>query len=147
MQFTMKTIAVEYTAPIKPPEKVFDAKTAYAIARPIFDKLDSDREHFVIIALDPSGNLNGYKHLFSGGQCAVGAHVREVLRAALLLDAYAIVAFHNHPTDDTTPSANDIESTVSLLQACKTIGIDLRDHIVMGLDHAQSIRFDERIAS
>jgi DNA repair protein RadC len=57
---------------------------------------------------------------------------REVFREAALGGAAAIVAFHNHPSGDPTPSPEDVELTRRLAAAGVLMGIDLVDHIVLG---------------
>jgi DNA repair protein RadC len=57
---------------------------------------------------------------------------RDVFREALLGAAAAVVAFHNHPSGDPSPSADDVELTSRLAAAGALMGIDLVDHIVLG---------------
>ena len=39
---------------------------------------------------------------------------------------------HNHPSGDPTPSQDDIAITRDLLAAGKLLGVELRDHVVIG---------------
>jgi DNA repair protein RadC len=48
--------------------------------------------------------------------------------------ASALVLVHNHPSGSLTPSPEDIAVTKQLLEAGKTIGIELLDHIIVGED-------------
>jgi DNA repair protein RadC len=57
---------------------------------------------------------------------------REVFREAALGGAAAILAFHNHPSGDPTPSPEDVELTRRLVAAGALMGIDVVDHIVLG---------------
>ena len=41
-----------------------------------------------------------------------------------------IILTHNHPSTDPTPSADDIRSTMVLVEALKVVGLELLDHIV-----------------
>jgi DNA repair protein RadC len=57
---------------------------------------------------------------------------RDVFREALLAGASALVAFHNHPSGDPSPSREDVELTRRLRAAGALIGIDVVDHVVLG---------------
>ena len=57
---------------------------------------------------------------------------RDVYREAALGGAAAIVAFHNHPSGDPTPSPDDVVLTRRLAAAGVLMGIDLVDHIILG---------------
>ena len=57
---------------------------------------------------------------------------RDVYREAALGGATAIVAFHNHPSGDPTPSPDDRELTRRLVAAGVLMGIDLVDHVILG---------------
>lgn len=56
--------------------------------------------------------------------------VREILQKALLSNAVNIILVHNHPSNDPTPSKEDILVTEKLAKACKVVGISLLDHII-----------------
>jgi DNA repair protein RadC len=57
---------------------------------------------------------------------------RDVFREAARAGAAAIVVFHNHPSGDPEPSADDVELTRRLAAAGVLMGIDVLDHIVLG---------------
>ncbi len=50
-------------------------------------------------------------------------HPREVFKAAILSSAAAIIAFHNHPSGDPSPSREDIALTKRLVDAGELLGI------------------------
>ena len=52
--------------------------------------------------------------------------------AAILANAAAIVAGHNHPSGDVQPSREDRALTTRLSQAGKLLGIQMLDHIIVG---------------
>ena len=58
-------------------------------------------------------------------------HPREVFRAASECWAAAVVLFHNHPSGDPTPSADDVALTRRLIDAGVLMGIEVRDHLVL----------------
>ena len=44
----------------------------------------------------------------------------------------AIVAVHNHPSGDPTPSAADVALTIEIVAAGKLLDIELLDHLIIG---------------
>ena len=64
-----------------------------------------------------------------------GARLRrktEVFRDAVRQQATAIVAVHNHPSGDPTPSAADVALTVEIVAAGQLLDIELLDHLIIG---------------
>jgi DNA repair protein RadC len=57
---------------------------------------------------------------------------RDVFREAATGGATAIVLFHNHPSGDPTPSADDVALTQRLIAAGTLLGIDVVDHVILG---------------
>src|SRR3712207_6014991 len=55
----------------------------------------------------------------------------EVFRDAVRQQATAIVAVHNHPSGDTTPSAADVALTVEIVAAGQLLDIELLDHLII----------------
>ena len=92
------------------------------------------RENFGVILLDNNFNFITKKVMFVGTKtkCLIG--IREVLVYALKKDANVVVLFHNHPSGDTDPSHDDVKATDGIFEACKTVGIHLLDHIIVGKD-------------
>jgi DNA repair protein RadC len=88
-------------------------------------------ERFGVVLLDTRHRLIRTRLLSLGTLDASLASPREVFREALLTGAAAIVAFHNHPSGDPTPSQEDIALTRRLARAGSVIGIDLVDHMIL----------------
>jgi DNA repair protein RadC len=45
--------------------------------------------------------------------------------------ASAIIACHNHPSSDNTPSPDDVAVTRAMVQAGKLLDINLLDHLIV----------------
>jgi DNA repair protein RadC len=60
------------------------------------------------------------------------AHPREIFREAVIGSAASVVVFHNHPSGDPAPSANDRQITHRLTEAGEVMGIHVMDHIILG---------------
>ncbi len=88
-------------------------------------------ERFGVVLLDARHRLLSSRLISSGLLDASLAHPREVFREALLVSAAAVVAFHNHPSGDPTPSPDDIALTHRLRHAGSIVGIPLADHVIL----------------
>lgn len=103
-------------------------------ARPIYDTMDADKEHFVLLVLNNKNKLVGFKVISTGSLTASLVHPREVFTAALELRAAAVIFLHNHPSGDPAPSPEDIDITKRLKECADLLGIRCLDHIVLGQD-------------
>lgn len=57
---------------------------------------------------------------------------RDAFREAIRWNAFAILAAHNHPCGDPTPSDEDVEITGRLVEIGRLHDIPLLDHLVLG---------------
>jgi len=76
----------------------------------------------------PFGHTIPFQGTISG--CRV--EPRELLVAALLANAAGMVGFHNHPSGDPTPSAEDRRFARRLFEAAGVVGVTLRDFLILG---------------
>ena len=68
--------------------------------------------------------------MFTGTLTATSVYPREVVRAALTLNASAVILTHNHPSGDVTPSRADTELTNTLKKALDLIDVRVLDHVI-----------------
>ena len=59
-------------------------------------------------------------------------HPREVFKPAIQASAAGLVVAHNHPSGKTEPSREDRDVTERIVEAGKTLGIEVLDHLVIG---------------
>ena len=104
-------------------------QAVYQFMRPKCRRLD--REHFWRIDVDARSKVLGYEVVSVGTISASLVHPREVFKGAILNNAAAIIIAHNHPSGDTTPSAEDKEATRRIQRAGDLLGIPLLDHLVL----------------
>jgi DNA repair protein RadC len=104
-------------------------------------------ERFGIVFLDAKGRLIRATILSSGSLDTSIVHPREVFREAMVASAAAIVAFHNHPSGDPSPSPEDRVLTHRLVAAGEVVGIRLVDHIILGDGRWFSFREATRLRS
>ena len=63
-----------------------------------------------------------------------------MLKSALLSNTASIIVAHYHPSDVSEPSAEDIEVTKRLKEACLVVGIDLLDHLIICTNNFYSLK-------
>ncbi|MEK4263982.1 MULTISPECIES: RadC family protein [unclassified Paenibacillus] len=99
-----------------------------------------DKEHFVLLFLDSRNKVIGRETISIGTVNSGLVHPREVFKAAIRRGAVSIIAAHNHPSGDSTPSEEDIELTNRLVEASKLIGIELQDHVIIASQSNMSMK-------
>ena len=90
------------------------------------------KEHFRVVLLDTKNQIIVTEEISIGTLNASIVHPRDVFRAAIKRNANSIILIHNHPSGDPTPSNEDINITIRLLEAGNLIGIKVLDHIIIG---------------
>jgi len=101
---------------------------------------DAAEEHFVVIHLDVKNKVLGFTEVGRGSIDGCAVDVRQVFRTAIALGASNIVACHNHPSADPTPSREDIALTKRLAEVGALIGLPLLDHVIVTDDRTASLR-------
>lgn len=99
-----------------------------------------DTEHFVAFHLNARHEVTAYCIISKGTVSASLVHPREVFKAAVMSNAYAILVAHNHPGGSLTPSREDLETTEQLVKAGKLMGIPVLDHVIVAAGGIYSIR-------
>jgi DNA repair protein RadC len=89
-------------------------------------------EQFGVVLLDSKHRVLRTTIVASGTLNSTIVQPRDVFREAMLGAAASIVAFHNHPSGDPTPSPEDVELTRRLCAAGLLMGIEVVDHVVLG---------------
>jgi DNA repair protein RadC len=89
-------------------------------------------EQFGLLMLDTRHRVLRTSVLTVGTLDCASVQPREVFRQALLASAAAVVLFHNHPSGDPQPSAEDVDLTRRIVAAGDLMGIRVVDHVVLG---------------
>lgn len=90
------------------------------------------KEHFLVVLLNSKNLVLQVEQISEGSLNSSVVHPREVFAPAVLHHAAAILAAHNHPSGDPTPSKEDRALTATLVEAGKYMGIPVLDHIIIG---------------
>ena len=98
-----------------------------------------EQERLRVVLLDTKHRILGTRTVYQGSvnQTKVLVEERwklntEVFRDAVRQNATALVAIHNHPSGDPTPSAADVALTVEIVAAGQLLDIELLDHLIIG---------------
>ena len=110
-------------------ERIASAHEAAAWLLPQFGAHPVER--FGVLLLDSRFRMIRTQLISWGSVDASPAHPREIFREALRAGATALIAFHNHPSGDPTPSHDDYELTARLLAAGEVVGIQVLDHLIL----------------
>jgi DNA repair protein RadC len=97
-------------------------------------------ETFGILALDVRHRLKREAVISVGCLTSSLVHPREVFQEAVVARAAALVLFHNHPSGDPEPSAEDIALTRRLASAGTLMGIEILDHLILGAGRHVSLK-------
>lgn len=100
----------------------------------------ADREHFVVLMLNTKNKPIGINTVSIGTLNSSLVHPREVFKPAILANAAGIILGHNHPSGDTTPSREDVETTKRLVEAGKLLGIQVLDHVIVSDEGTLSLK-------
>lgn len=105
---------------------------AYDIATDVLGLMKRPEEELWVFSLNTKNDVTGMLMVSRGSLSSSIVHPREVFKGALLNNAASIIAIHQHPSGNATPSREDIEVTKRLTEAGKILGVELLDHIVIG---------------
>ncbi len=99
-------------------------------------------EVFEIVCLNSQLEMlgGGAIRISAGSASSASVDARKIVEHAIRLSASSIVLAHNHPSGNCTPSENDIYLTETLAQTCRTINVDLIEHIIVGKSDSFSFR-------
>lgn len=113
-------------------KSVIKPEEAARLINEIFHLDVAAEEHMVMLCLNAKCRIVGAFEISSGSLSASIVHPREVFKRAMLCNAYSIILCHNHPSENSEPSGEDIKITERLKQAGELLGIHVLDHIIIG---------------
>jgi DNA repair protein RadC len=101
---------------------------------------DGKRERFYLVLLDRKNRVLRSVQIVEGGLAEAVVHPREAFAPALREGAAAVIAVHNHPSGDPSPSEEDVRLTARLEACGELLGIPVLDHVIVGGDSYVSLR-------
>ncbi len=124
------------------PENLYPIKTPGDVEELLEPLRHVPEEHFVSLHLNAKNEVIGLHEVSHGTLASSLVHPREVFKAALVANSYAILVCHNHPSGSRVkPSPEDFDTTRQLLRAGRILGVNLIDHLIMSPNqNAYSLR-------
>lgn len=108
------------------------------------DFRSSKKEHFAAFYLDTQNRLIERQIISIGTLNASLVHPREVFEPAVALHAASVIVAHNHPSENTEPSGDDLAVTKRLVEAGMILGITVIDHVILAPNGFASLK-DKRL--
>jgi DNA repair protein RadC len=102
------------------------------------------REHevFICLWLDAQHRVLSIQEPFRGTLTQTSVYPREIVKAALAVNAAAVIFAHNHPSGVAQPSQADELLTRNLKDALSLVEVKVLDHFIVA--GTQAISFAER---
>ncbi len=94
------------------------------------------------LLLDAKNRLVKDAPLFRGTLTHAAVAPGPLFRQAILAGAAGMILYHNHPSGDPEPSPEDLATTKRFLAAGREIGIEVKDHVIVG--RGRWVSFHER---
>lgn len=116
-------------------------RNAESLARPLIARYSHYvQERLGAVFLDAKNRVIREREIYVGTLNATTVSTRDVLRYALQDNAAAVVIFHNHPSGDPAPSAEDLVFTKRMVEAGRLLGVDVLDHLILGSNRYVSLK-------
>jgi DNA repair protein RadC len=114
-----------------------------AVGRYLLEKLLNRKEEVMGgLLLDAKNRLVKDAETFHGTISSASVAPAPLFRQAILAGAAGVILYHNHPSGDPEPSPEDLATTKRFLAAGREIGIEVKDHVIVG--RGRWVSFHER---
>jgi DNA repair protein RadC len=90
-----------------------------------------EQEELRVILLSTRNEVIAMRDVYRGNVSSAVVRIGEVFRDAVREGCPNIIAVHNHPSGDPSPSAEDAALTKQLVEAGRLLGIEVLDHVVI----------------
>ena len=118
--------------------KIFNPGDAYQFLRSkMFARTE---EHLFLTSLDSKHKIISCDLVTKGTVNSSLINPREIYKLALKRNAVYILLAHNHPSNETTPSPQDINVTKMVAEVGEKIGIPLLDHLIITDSEYKSLK-------
>ena len=133
---------LEFTKRMSKPisNQKYKIKSSDDAANYLMEEMRYERKEIVkVVILNSKNEVIKTVDVSMGGTNYSMMQAKDVLVDAVKMSAPKIIMAHNHPSGDSTPSKQDIETTKKVINAAELLGIQVLDHIVIGNGNYTSI--------
>jgi len=116
----------------QPGSQLKSARESTEHLRAFLLKYPKDQEHFVAVFMNSQNQIISTEVISTGSLATAAVFPREIVKRLLALESGAIIAGHNHPSGETSPSSSDRALTKKLNTALSSIDAQLLDHLILG---------------
>ncbi len=85
-----------------------------------------------VLCLSIRGTLISTQIIATGALNKVMITPRQIIEHAIKANAWSVILVHNHPSGNVSPSNEDINLTLDVIQAAKLFNLRVNDHIIIG---------------
>lgn len=117
----------------KPKTKRINIKSPNEVANLFLEEMRYlKKEYFKVLLLNTKNEIIMIENVSVGCLNSSVVHPREVFCTAIKKSACSMIAVHNHPSGNPTPSQADIDITKRLVEVGELLGIQVLDHLIIG---------------
>lgn len=135
---TIDTYQIKKVASDIPKAKILSSKDAYEYIRQFYHDDIEIYESFYILLLNRVNNTIGYVKISQGGVTGTVVDIKIIMKYVIDSFAHGLILAHNHPSQSTNPSKQDIDLTKRIKQALSFVETTLLDHIILSKDNHYS---------
>lgn len=96
-------------------------------------------EEMVVMLLDNHNKVIGTSTISRGSRNQTLVDASALAQVAVASNASRMIMAHNHPSGESTPSADDVALTRRISEVGKLLGVHLVDHLIIGRDGYTSL--------
>jgi len=115
--------------PADVPRAINSPKDAADIVCPMIGH--QDQEHMLVIVLSTRNHVLDVVEVYRGSVNSAQVRIAELFRPAFRYNAPAIILAHNHPSNDTSVSHDDLSVTRAIVEAGKLLDVAVLDHLIV----------------
>ena len=105
-----------------------------------YDMSALEQEELRVILLNTRNRVQKIETIYRGSLNTSQVRVGEIFKAAIRVNAAAIIVVHNHPSGDPTPSPDDLAITRAIVEAGRLLDVQVLDHLVIGQGRFVSLK-------
>ena len=114
------------------PDETLQIKTPSDAANFLMPKMGLlEQEEVHTILLDTRNRIMGCPMIYKGSLNSASMRIGEIFKEAIRNNCASIIVAHNHPSGSPDPSAEDVRVTKIMVQAGKTLDVEVLDHMVI----------------